>query len=67
MKNFKSINELKIKISDNSDKIKYLLNHVLDKLDNDKESFMFVTMAIDFAIAIKYYSQDIENFLEDKK
>ena len=57
--------QLKAKISDNADKIKYLLNHVLENTD-DREKFLFTTMAIDLAIAIKYYSADIEKYLRNK-
>ena len=51
---------------DQYDKIKYLLNHVLENTDDDREKFLFTTMAIDLAIAIKYYSADIEKYLRNK-
>lgn len=63
MKKAEEICQLKAKISDNADKIKYLLNHVLDGVENDRENFLVITMAIDFAITIKYLSEDIEKVL----
>lgn len=60
----KQLYNLRGNISDNALKIKYLLENVLYKSDNEQESFVMNSMALDFVKEIKTSAEKIGKILK---